>query len=127
YLRWPLLGFFLIVSLGLAYRFCPDRDAPKWRWVSWGSVAATLLWLAGSILFSLYVSNFGSYTKTYGSMGAVVILLLWFFLTSYVILMGAELNAEMEHQTREDSTVGRPEPMGRREAYVADTTGESRG
>ncbi len=126
YLRWPLLGVFLAFGLALAYRFLPDRDAPRWRWVSWGSVTATLLWLGGSALFSLYVSNFGSYGKTYGSMGAVAILLLWFYLTAYVILLGAELNAEMEHQTREDSTVGRPEPMGRRRAYVADTTGESR-
>ncbi|MFZ0135068.1 MAG: YihY/virulence factor BrkB family protein [Desulfobacterales bacterium] len=126
YLRWPLLGVFLAFGLALAYRFFPDRDAPKWRWVSWGSISATLLWLAGSVLFSLYVANFGSFGKTYGSMGAVAILLLWFYLTAYVILLGAELNAEMEHQTREDSTVGRPEPLGRRRAYVADTTGESR-
>lgn len=126
YLRWPLLGVFLTFGLTLAYRFFPDRDSPKWRWVSWGSISATLLWLAGSVLFSLYVANFGSFGKTYGSMGAVAILLLWFYLTAYVILLGAELNAEMEHQTREDSTVGRPEPMGRRRAYVADTTGESR-
>ena len=125
-LRWPLLGLFLIFGLALAYRFCPDRDSPKWRWVSWGSVGATVLWLAGSVLFSLYVANFGSYNETYGTMGAVAILLLWFFMTSYVMLLGAELNAEMEHQTRKDSTVGRPEPMGRRGAYVADTTGESR-
>ncbi|MFZ0728289.1 MAG: YihY/virulence factor BrkB family protein, partial [Desulfobacterales bacterium] len=90
YLRWPLLAVFLVFGLALAYRFCPDRDSPKWRWVSWGSVLATVLWLSGSILFSLYVANFGSYSKTYGSMGAVVILLLWFFLTSYVILLGAE-------------------------------------
>jgi membrane protein len=125
-LRWPLLGLFLVFGLALAYRFCPDRDSPKWRWVSWGSVAATMLWLAGSVLFSLYVANFGSYNETYGTMGAVAILLLWFFMTSYVVLLGAELNAEMEHQTRNDSTVGRPEPMGRRGAYVADTTGETR-
>lgn len=126
YLRWPLLALFLVFGLSLAYRFCPHRDAAKWRWVSWGSVLATVLWLAGSILFSLYVANFGSYSKTYGSMGAVVILLLWFFLTTYVMLLGAEVNAEMEHQTRKDTTKGRPEPMGRREAYVADTTGEKR-
>ncbi|MGA6924859.1 MAG: YihY/virulence factor BrkB family protein [Desulfosarcina sp.] len=126
YLRWPLLALFLVFGLALAYRFCPDRDSAKWRWVSWGSVLATVLWLAGSILFSLYVANFGSYSKTYGSMGAVVILLLWFFLTTYVMLLGAEVNAEMEHQTRKDTTKGRPEPMGRREAYVADTTGEKR-
>jgi membrane protein len=126
YLRWPLLGIFLIFALAVAYRFCPDRDSPKWRWVSWGSASATLLWLSGSALFSVYVANFGSYSKTYGSMGAVIILLMWFYLTSYIILLGGELNAEMEHQTRKDSTTGRPKPMGRRDAYVADTSGESR-
>jgi membrane protein len=116
YLRGPLLGIFLVLALAVASRFCPDRDSPKWRWVSWGSVTATLLWLLVSGLFSLYVANFGSYSKTYGSMGAVIILLMWFFLTSYIILLGAELNAEMEHQTKKDSTVGHPEPMGRRQA-----------
>lgn len=126
YLRWPLLAVFLIIALAVGYRFCPDRASPKWRWVSWGSVVATLLWLLVSILFSLYVANFGSYAKTYGSMGAVIILLMWFYLTAYVILIGGELNAEMEHQTRKDTTTGRPRPMGSREAYVADTSGERR-
>ncbi len=126
YLRWPLLGIFIVFALAAAYRFCPDRDSPKWRWVSWGSVSATVLWLVISILFSVYVSNFGNFGKTYGSMGAVIILLMWFYLTSYIVLLGGELNAEMEHQTRKDSTKGRPRPMGRREAYAADTLGESR-
>lgn len=93
----------LVVAAGVAYRFCPDRGSPKWRWVSWGSVAATLLWLLGSVLFSLYVSNFGSFDQTYGAMGAVIILLMWFHLTSYIILLGGELNAEIEHRTRKDS------------------------
>lgn len=125
YLRWPLLGIFLIIGLAAAYRLCPDRDSPRWRWVSWGSVSATLLWLLVSWLFSAYVANFGGYSKIYGSMGAVVILLMWFFLTSYTILLGAELNAEMEHQTQKDSTVGQSEPMGSREAHVADTAGKT--
>lgn len=126
YLRWPLLGIFLIFGLAAAYHFCPDRDNPKWRWISWGSVTATFLWLLVSILFSVYVANFGSYSKTYGSMGAVVILLMWLYLSAYIILLGAELNAETEHQTQKDSTVGRPQPMGLRDAYVADTAGEGR-
>jgi membrane protein len=126
YLRWPLLGVFLVFALAVAYRVCPDRNSPKWRWVSWGSVTAILLWLAASMLFSFYVSNFGSYSKTYGSMGAVIILLMWFFITSYIILLGGELNAETEHQTHKDSTVGRSEPMGSRQAYMADTSGEER-
>jgi membrane protein len=89
--------------------------------VSWGSVIATLLWMIGSFLFSYYVSNFGDYNKTYGSMGAIAILMLWFFLSIYVVLLGAEINAEMEHQTQKDSTTGEPRPIGEREAYVADT------
>ncbi len=126
YLRWPLLGIFIVLALAAIYRFCPDRDSPKWRWVSWGSVTATILWLVISVLFSIYVSNFGNFGETYGSMGAVIILLLWFYLTSYIVLLGGELNAEMEHQTQKDSTEGRPRPMGRRDAYAADTVGESR-
>lgn len=124
YLRWPLLGISLISALSLVYRFCPNRNSAKWRWISWGSVVATLLWLLVSALFSVFVSNFGNYNKIYGSMGAVIVLLMWFFLTSYIILLGAELNAEMEHQTAKDSTTGRPKPMGSRGAYVADTLGE---
>lgn len=126
YLRWPVIGLFLILALAVGYRFCPDRASPKWRWVSWGSVTATVLWLIVSVLFSIYVANFGSYEKTYGSMGAVIILLLWFYLTAYIILLGGEFNAELEHQTREDTTTGRPKPMGSRDAYVADTAGERR-
>ncbi|MCK9274860.1 MAG: YihY/virulence factor BrkB family protein [Syntrophales bacterium] len=100
YLRWPLLGLFLILGLALAYRFCPDRKSAEWNWFSWGSVSATVLWLAASILFSFYVANFGSYSKTYGSMGAVIILLLWFFITSYIVLLGGELNVQKEDRTK---------------------------
>ena len=124
YLRWPLLGVILIIVLAALYRYCPDRNAPKWRWISWGSVTATVLWLIASILFSFYVSKFGDYSKMYGSMGAVIILLMWFYISSYVILLGGELNAEMEHQTRKDTTIGKPRPMGQRDAYVADTAPE---
>lgn len=127
YLRWPLLGLFLIITLAAAYRYCPDRKAPKWRWVSWGSVLATFIWLLVSILFSAYVSNFNNFSQMYGSMGAVVILLIWFFISSYIFLLGGELNAEIEHQTKKDSTIGHPpKPMGEREAYMADTIGEKR-
>jgi len=122
--RWPALGLFIIVALSILYRFAPDRSQAKWRWVSWGAVAATALWLGGSALFSLYVSNFASYNETYGSLGAVVILLMWLFLTAYAVLLGAELNAEMEHQTKKDTTTGAARPMGERGAYVADTVGK---
>lgn len=122
-LRWPLLAAAVVGMLAVLYRFGPDREEPKWRWVNWGSGVATVLWLVGSILFSVYVSNFGNYSETYGSLGAVVVLMMWFYLTSFVVLLGAELNAEMEHQTRRDTTEGRPEAMGERGAHVADTLG----
>jgi membrane protein len=127
--RWPILAVAIMFVLAVLYRYAPDRREPKWRWVTWGATLATILWLLGSAGFSIYVSNFGSYNETYGSVGAVVILLLWFNLTSYVILMGAELNAEIEHQTARDTTEtgSRGErPMGRRDAYVADTVGRRR-
>ena len=117
----------VMVGLAVLYRYAPSRQEPKWRWVSWGSVVATVLWLIGSALFSFYVSHFGSYNKTYGSIGAVVILLLWFYLSAFVVLLGAELNSEMEHQTRRDTTSGSPAPMGERGATMADTLGTSPG
>ncbi|WP_042701902.1 YihY/virulence factor BrkB family protein, partial [Azospirillum sp. B506] len=125
--RWPILAVTIMLALAVFYRYAPDRREPQWRWVTWGSAMATILWLLGSLGFSVYVSNFGSYNETYGSVGAVVILLLWFNLTSYVVLLGAELNAEIEHQTARDTTDrdGRPaRPPGQRDAYVADTVGE---
>ena len=124
--RWPLLALLIVFALGVAYRYGPDRDQPQWRWVNAGAIAATALWLVASGIFSWYVANFGSYNETYGSLGAIIILLMWFFITAYAILLGAELNAEMEHQTRADTTGGRPQPMGKRDAYVADTLGDSR-
>lgn len=121
--RWFLLALFIVFGLALLYRFAPDRSRPKWSWVSWGAAATTVLWIAGSILFSWYVSNFGDYNATYGSMGAVIILLTWLYLTAYLILLGAELNAEMEHQTVKDTTE-KGKPMGEREAQAADTLGK---
>lgn len=123
--RWPVLLGVVLVALAAAYRYGPSRRLAKWTWVSWGAVAATVLWLVASIGFSVYVSNFGSYGKTYGSVGAVVILMMWFYLTAYVALLGAELNAELEHQTRRDTTRGPAKPMGRRDAEMADTVGRS--
>jgi membrane protein len=119
--RWPILAGLIILFLAIVYRYAPDRAEPKWGWVSWGAAAATVLWILASIGFSIYVSRFGSYDKTYGSLGAVIILLLWFYLTSYVILAGAELNAEMERQTAHDTTDAPPRPMGQRRATMADT------
>ena len=104
----------------VVYRVAPDRDAPRFRWVSVGSLVATLLWVAGSVVFSVYVDNFGSYNQTYGTLAGVVVLLLWMYLTSYIVLLGAEINAESEYQTARDTTRGRPQPMGRRGAAKAD-------
>lgn len=123
-LRWVLLAGVLLFSLAVVYRFAPDREHPKWRWVSWGSGIAVVLWLIASWLFSFYVSNFGSYDKTYGSLAAVVILLMWLFISAYIVLLGAEINSEMEHQTERDSTTGPERPMGERKAHHADTLGK---
>lgn len=123
-LGWPLLAAVIMFALATLYRLAPPRRSARWRWVSWGSVLATILWLSGSGLFSFYVASFASYNETYGSLGAIVILLLWFFLTTYAILLGAALNAEMELQTSIDSTRGPERPMGQRGAYVADNLGE---
>jgi membrane protein len=121
--RWPAL--FIVVSLALAfiYRFGPSRDKPKWRWITWGSALAALTWLVASILFAWYTQNFGSYNKTYGSLGAIIGFMTWIWLSAIVILIGAELDAEMEHQTARDTTEGTPKPMGARRATMADTIG----
>lgn len=123
WLRWPVLVGGFMLALAVVYRFGPSRDAPQWRWLSWGAGVATGLWVLGSIAFSLYVSTLGNYEKTYGSLGALVVFLLWLFLSAFVILLGAELNAEMERQTKVDTTAGDEQPMGRRNAYSADTVG----
>ncbi|QBQ56606.1 YihY/virulence factor BrkB family protein [Nitrosococcus wardiae] len=126
-LRWPLLALFAMAGLAGVYRYGPSRSQPQWHWVNWGAVLATVLWVIASFGFSFYVSHFGSYNETYGSLGAVVIFLMWLFITAFIVLLGAELNAEMEHQTQVDTTEGEPQPMGQRRAYVADTVGGSPG
>jgi membrane protein len=111
-IRWPILAGIIILALAIVYRYAPDRAQPRWQWISWGSVAATALWILGSIAFTTYVSKVGSYDKTYGSLGGVIILLLWFYLTAYVILAGAELNAEIERQTaRAKRDPAQPNPL----------------
>lgn len=124
--RWPILLIVVMASLDVLYRIAPSRRRAKWRWISWGAALATLLWLAASALFSLYVQVFASYDKTYGSLGAVAVLMMWLWVTSIAILLGAELDAEIEHQTARDSTIGPEKPMGQRQAVVADTIGETR-
>ena len=123
--RWVVLALLVLLALAVLYRHAPDRADPRWRWVSWGAVVALVLWLLGSIGFSWYVDNFGKYNQTYGALAAVIILLLWLFLSAFVVLLGAELDAETERQTARDTTTGPPEPMGRRGAEVADSLSES--
>jgi len=119
--RWVLIVIVISVALAVLYRVAPDRDAPKLRWVSVGAGIATLLWIIASVGFSIYVSQFGSYAKTYGAIAGIVILLLWLFITAYAILLGAEINAESEQQTVKDSTTGPAKPIGERDAVKADS------
>jgi len=123
--RWPALIILVAVALAILYRLGPDRANPRLHWVSWGAVAAVVLWVAISAGFSYYVSNFGKYGQTYGSLGAVIVLLLWLWLSALAALIGAELDAEIERQTARDTTTGPERPMGERDATVADTLGES--
>jgi membrane protein len=118
--RWPLLALLVLALLALLYRFGPCRRGARWHWVSVGSVFATLLWLLASAGFSYYVTNFANYGRTYGSLGAVIVLLLWLYISFYIVLLGAEINAELELQTAQDTTRGKPKPMGKRGAFVAD-------
>jgi membrane protein len=124
-LRWVLLAALLILSLAVLYRYAPDRDEPRWTWVSWGSGIATLLWVLASVGFSIYANSFGNYNKTYGALAGVIILMFWLFLTSFVVLVGAELNTEMELQTAKDTTKGPQQPMGERGGHAADHVAES--
>jgi membrane protein len=118
--RFLLLVVAVAIALAILYRFAPDRDNPRFSWVSVGAAVATVIWLVASIGFSLYVDNFGSYGKTYGAVAGVAVLMLWLWITAFIVLLGAEINAEAEQQTVKDSTVGRPQPMGRRDAVKAD-------
>jgi membrane protein len=119
-LRWPFLALFVLIAISFLYRYGPCRRNAKWHWVSVGALFATVVWLFASAGFSIYVSNFANYDKLYGSLGAVIILLLWLYISFYIVLIGAELNAELELQTAKDTTAGRPRPMGHRGAFVAD-------
>jgi membrane protein len=124
--RWVLLWSFVVVALTVVYRYAPDRKRAQWRWVTWGSAVAATLWLIGSALFELYLRHFNSYGLTYGALGGMIVLIIWFYLGSFAVVLGAEINAEMEHQTAVDTTQGPAVPMGQRGAYVADTLGKAR-
>jgi membrane protein len=122
-LRWPLLFVILAGALSVLYRYGPSRHDAKWRWITPGSCFATLIWLVASLLFSFYLSNFADYTATYGSLGAAIGFAMWLWITFIAIFVGAELDAEIEHQTAQDSTVGTAKPLGARGATMADEVG----
>jgi len=122
--RWPAMLLILLTGLALLYRYGPHRRAARWQWVSVGSIFAAVTWIVTSYLFSWYLASFANYNATYGSLGAVVGLMMWLWISTIVVLLGAELNAEIEHQTARDSTVGTEEkPLGARGAVMADTVG----
>jgi membrane protein len=114
-----------MTGLAMLYRYAPNRTSAQWRWISPGAVVATVLWLLGSAGFTVYVAHFNSYDRTYGSLGGVVVMLTWLYLSAFVALFGAVVNAQSERQTLADSTAGPPRPMGGRGAYAADTVGEA--
>jgi membrane protein len=124
--RWVLLAALLAFGLGVIFRYGPQRRRPRWRWVTPGTIVAVVVGLAASIGFSIYVTLMGNYNKTYGSLGAIIVLLLWLYLMAYAVLFGAAMNAELERQTEHDTTAGEDRPKGERGAYVADTVGPSR-
>ena len=122
-LRWPVMFALVVLGLSVLYRHGPSRRHAKWRWVSVGSVFAALTWIAVSVAFSWYLSKFADYNATYGSLGAVIGLMMWMWISTAVVLIGAELNSEIEHQTARDSTTGAAKPLGTRGAVMADTVG----
>jgi membrane protein len=126
YGRWPILVLMILFGLAVLYRYAPSRRSPQWQWITVGSVFATAAWLAGSALLSFYLANYAQYDATYGSLGAAIGLMMWMWMSTIVILLGAELNAEIEHQTAEDSTEGGNKPLGTRDASVADTIGAAK-
>ncbi|QFT79278.1 hypothetical protein FIU89_01550 [Roseovarius sp. THAF27] len=121
WLQWPVLGCLAVLGLGVLYRFGPSRRNARWRWITPGAVVAMILWLAGTVAFSVYTQNFASYNETYGTLGGAIILLTWLWLSSFIVLAGAKLNAELEHQTRRDTTTGPSRPEGQRGAVKSDT------
>ena len=124
-LRWPILLVTIVLSLACVYRYGPSRRDARWRWVLWGSIVGAVLWVAASMLFSLYVATFDSYNRIYGSLGAGVGFMIWLWISAVIVLLGGQLNAEMEHQTARDTTEGGSKPLGSRGAMMADHVGEA--
>jgi membrane protein len=125
--RWPVLLVTVALALSILCRHGPSREKAQWRWITWGSAFAAVAWLIVSILFSWYTAHFGSYNTTYGSLGAVFGFMTWIWLSTIMMLLGAVLDAEMEHQTARDTTTGAPMPLGARGAAMADRVGPARG
>jgi membrane protein len=123
--RWPLMLVFIMGGIALLYRYGPSREPAKARWLSWGTGFATLFWLIASLAVSYYLSNFADYNATYGTLGALIGFMVWTWISVVIVLIGAELNAELEHQTAQDTTTGPDEPMGKRGAYMADHLGKA--
>jgi membrane protein len=121
--RWIALWAAAALGLAVLYRYAPSRRPARWQWVLWGSAIGSLLWIIVSVGFAFYVRSFATYGKTYGALGGVVVLLMWFYLSSLTVVIGAEINAEMERQTKRDTTEGDEKPLGKRGAYAADTVG----
>ena len=119
--RWTIAIVVLFAGVGVLYRFGPNRRSARMPWITVGAVLAVGSWAALSIAFSFYVANFGNYNQVYGSIGAVIAMLIWLWISSFLILLGASLNAQIEMRTKADSTVGKARPLGERGAYVADT------
>lgn len=122
--RWPLLLLLVFMALTAIYRFGPSREPAKLRWLTWGAAGSTCAWMLMTLGFSWYLNNVADYNATYGALGGLIGFLIWTWLSVAIVLVGAELNAELEHQTICDSTTGKPRPLGARGAYVADHVGK---
>ena len=112
--RWPLIAVIVGTAISVIYRFGPDREHAQWRWLSWGAILSTFVWMVTSAGFTFYLSNFADYNATYGALGAVAGLMIWIWISVIILILGAELNAELEHQTATDTTTGDPVEMGKR-------------
>lgn len=125
FVRWPAMLIFVGAGIMILYRFGPSREPAKLRWLTWGAVFAAVAWLGSSLAVSYYLANVADYNATYGTLGATVGFMVWTWISVVIVIVGAEINAELEHQTTKDSTTGRPQPLGSRGAYMADTVGKS--
>lgn len=125
--RWPVMLALVAGGTMLLYRYGPCREAAQLRWLSWGALFTSIAWLLASLAFSYYLDNFANYNATYGALGALIGFMVWIWMSVIILIIGAEINAELERQTAVDSTTGMPQPMGKRGAFAADTLGEEQG